>query len=160
MTLAMTWLDELAKIWEFGDGNFGTVKSFRLIEKAEFPASIDPSDLDRSPIALTVPASMKPEYSSGGPLIVYWTGVTEFHVAPDIDFGRIPALMPWYGMILNAATSHMKLNGTVELFLLADSENAIEGPMGLKYGNEAEHWGFTVQWQVKQRIEGMITVNA
>lgn len=157
--ISMTWLDELAKIWEFSDGRFGTVRSYRLIEKAEFPSSIVPADLLTSPIALTVPASLKPEYSSGGPLIAYWNGVTEFHVAPDIDRGRVPALMPWYGMILNAATSHMRLNNTVELFLLADSENAIEGPIGLQYGDEAEHWGFTVQWQVKQRIEGMITVS-
>lgn len=160
MTLSITWLDELAKIWEFSDGSFNTVKSYRLLEKAEFPSAINPTDLDRSPIALSMPSAMKPEYSAGGPAIAYWTGETEFHVAPDLDRGRLPALMLWYGMILNAAASHMKLNGTVELFLLADSETAIEGPLALQYGSEASHWGFTVQWQVKQRIEGQITISA
>lgn len=159
MTLSIAWLDELAKIWEFSDGNFGTVKSYRLVEKAEFPSSIDPADLDRSPIALSMPSAMKPEYSQGGPTIAFWTGETEFHVAPDLDRGRLPALMQWYGMILNAATSHMKLNNTVELFLLADSENAIDGPLALQYGNESPHWGFTVQWQVKQHIESQVTIS-
>lgn len=155
-----TWIDELAKVWEFSDGRFGTVHSYRLIEKAEFPASIDPSELDKSPIALTIPASLGPEYSAGGPAIGYWVGVTEFHVAPDLDYARLPALLPWYGMILRAATTHAKLNNTVELFQIENRDDAIAGPLSLQYGNEAMHWGFLVHWRVKERLEGQITFSA
>lgn len=155
-----TWIDNLAKIWEFSDGTFNTVRSHRLIERADFPSSIEASELDRLPIALTIPQTFRPEYSAGGPLIGFWTGMTEFHVAPDIDKGRMPSLMKWYGLILNAATSHMKLSNSVELFLLADAENAIDGPTPLQYGAEPWHWGFVVQWQVKERLEGQITISA
>ena len=151
------WIDELAKVWEISDGHFGTVHSYKLVEKAEFPSSIDPKDLDKSPIALTIPGTLEPEYSEGGPKFGLWTGVTEFHVAPDLDYGRLPALLPWYGMILRAATSHMKLNNTVELFLL--DTQGIVGPIGLTYGSEAAHWGFNVHWRVKERLESQITVS-
>ena len=41
------------------------------IHESLFPSVIDPVDLDRSPIALTMPETLKPEYSEGGPLIAY-----------------------------------------------------------------------------------------
>jgi hypothetical protein len=156
----MEWIDELTKIWAFSDERFGTVRSYKVIEKAEFPLSIDPKDLATSPIAITLPAALRPEYSAGGPTIGFWRGITEFHVAPDVDKKRLPSIMRWYRLILAAAAGNMKLNGTCELFLLADIENAIDGPMGLQYGTEAEHWGFIVSWQVKERLEGQFTVSA
>lgn len=152
------WIDELAKIWEISDGKFGTVRSYRLIEKAEFPSSIDPKELDQAPIALTIPGTMAPEYSLGGPKFAMWSGVTEFHVSSDLDYGRLPTLLPWYGMILKAAASHAKLNNTVELFLI--DTQGIVGPVGLKYGNEAQHWGFNVYWRVKEKLESQLTVSA
>ena len=155
-----SWIDELAKIWEISDRKFGTVRSIKLIERAEFPDSIDPAMLDTSPLALTVPGGMKPEYSFGGPILGYWNGVTEFHVAPDLNRSRIPSLLQWYGMIVRAAAANMKLNNTVDLFLIDDREDAITGPVALKYGNEAEHWGFIVHWKVQERLEADVTVSA
>src|SRR6266545_8311774 len=133
-----TWIDELAKVWQISDGRFGTVRSYMLVEKAEFPDSIDPTTLLTSPVALTIPGWFKPEYSLGGPRIGFYTGVTEFHVAPDVNKGRLPSLLPWYGMILRAAASHMQLNKKVELFLIDDREDAIAGPLALQYGEEAK----------------------
>jgi hypothetical protein len=153
-----SWIDELAKVWEISDGHFGTVHSYRLIEKAEFPESIDPVDLDKNPIALTIPATLDPEYSAGGPQIGFYTGVTEFHVSPDLNYGRLPQMLLWYGVITKAAASHAKLNGTVEIFLIETP--GIVGPVALQYGSEAWHWGFTVHWRVKERLEGQITFSA
>lgn len=153
-----SWIDELAKVWEFQAG-LGMVRSYRLIEKAEFPSSIDPADLERSPVALTIPAAMRPQYSEGGPLIGFYRGVTEFHVAPDVNKSRLPALLPWYGKILRAAASHMKLNNTVEYFAIDDQEDAIAGPLDMQYGGEAPHWGFLVNWIVKERLENQLTVS-
>lgn len=154
------WIDELAKTWEISDQRFGTVRSYRLIERAEFPASIEAGALGTSPIALTIPAWVRPEYSVGGPRIGFYTGVTEFHVAPSIDKGLIPSLMPWYGLILKAAAARMTLNHTVEYFVIdQDREDAITGPLGLKYGDETLHWGFLVHWKVKEKLNGL-TVSA
>ncbi len=155
-----TWIDEVPKVFEISDSRFGTVRSYRVIEKAEFPLAINPAELDRSPVAVTLPATLRMEYSTGGPLIGYWAGVTELHVAPDIDKGRLPSLMPWYGKIMQAVVTHMKLNNKVELFLLSDREDAIDGPLPLKYGDEAWHWGFIVNWQVKERLEGQFSPSA
>lgn len=154
-----TWIDEVAKVFEISDSRFGTVRSYRMIEKAEMPLAINPNELNTSPVALTITGSVRFEYSMGGPCIAYWSGSTEIHVAPSIDHGLLPSLLPWYGTLINAVTSHMKLNNTVELFMLADRDDAIEGPIPLQYGEEAWHWGFVVNWQVKERIEGQLTVS-
>ena len=152
-----TWIDELAKVWEISDQRFGTVRSYKLIEKAEFPSSIEASTLSTTPVALTIPGWLRPEYSEGGPKIGFYTGVTEFHVAPSLDKGLMPSLMPWYGLILQAAVGHMKLNNTVEYFVIdQDREDAIAGPLGLKYGDEVVHWGFLVHWKVKEKLNGLI----
>lgn len=156
-----TWIDELAKTWEISDRRFGTVRSYRLIERADFPSSIDAATLSANPVALTIPGWLRPEYSLGGPKIGFYSGVTEFHVAPSIDKGLLPSLFPWYGVILQAAAARMKLNGTVEHFLIdMDREDAIAGPLGLKYGAEEMHWGFLVHWKVKERLDGQLTVSA
>lgn len=150
------WIDELAKVWEINDGRI-SVRSYKLMEKAEFPSSIDPTGLDTSPIALTIPGSLAPEYSEGDVQLAFWIGVTEFHVAPSIDKGLLPAMIPWYGRILRAAAAHTKLNNTVNLFLINNDDNGIVGPVQLQYGAEAVHWGFLVHWRVKESITGQIT---
>lgn len=154
------WIDELAKVWEIDHGVNGAVKSYRLLAKAEFPASIDASTLDTAPIALTIPGTLAPEYSAGGPTIGFWTGVTEFHVCSNLDRGKLPGLLPWYKKILLAAAGNMKLNNTVELFLIDSDDRGIVGPVALQYGDENPHWGFLVNWRVKERLEGQIVVSA
>jgi len=151
-----TWIDKLCLAWAISDGKLGTVKSYKLIEESDFPDSIDPSGLDAQPIALTVPATMKPEYSFGGPRIGFYTGVTEFHVSPDLNRGHVPGLMKWYGKILRAAAANVTLSGSVELFLLDDVEDAIAGPMPLQYGSENPHWGFIVKWKVKEQLKDLV----
>jgi hypothetical protein len=151
-----SWIDELATVWEISGGGFATVKSYRLVADHDFPASIDPSALSTSPIALTIPAGMEPEYSTGGPRIGFYKGVTEFHVAPDVDRARLPELLPWYGRILRAAAGNMKLNNTVEFFLI-DRNEGIRGPLAMQYGSEAPHWGFVVSWEVKEHLALTVT---
>jgi hypothetical protein len=144
-----TWIDNLAKVWEFNGPGFHTVRSYKLIEKSEFPSSIDPQDLDVNPIALTIPGSLQPKIAMGNKHLT-WYGVTEFHVAPDKDYGRMPSLIFWYGLILRAAATHVQLNGTVGNFVIVDRQDGILGPVSMRYGNEAEHWGFLVHWMVEE----------
>lgn len=142
------WIDELAKTWEFAGPGFETVRSYRLIERAEFPSSIDPVSLDTHPIALTIPATVQPMYSKGRKHLT-WEGVTEFHVAPDLDKGRLPSLLHWYGLILRAAAGNVQLSDQAS-FVIVDRRDGISGPMPLKYGDESPHWGFIVQWMVEE----------
>lgn len=144
-----TWIDTLCSVWEFSGQGFDTVKSYKLIEKADFPSAINPVELDVHPIALTIPAAVQPMYAMGHKHLT-WFGVTEFHVAPDIDRGRLPSLVQWYGKIIRAAAAHVQLSGTVGNFVIMDRADAIEGPISLKYGDETPHWGFTVKWMVEE----------
>ncbi|RPH74773.1 hypothetical protein EHM76_02950 [bacterium] len=125
------------------------VRSYKLIEKAEFPSAINPVDLDTHPIALTIPAAVQPMYAMGRKHLT-WFGVTEFHVAPDLDRGRMPSLVHWFSLILRAAAANVQLGGIVENFVIVDRPDGIEGPLALKYGDEAAHWGFTVKWMVEE----------
>lgn len=153
------WIDDLCKVWEISDQRFGTVKSYKLIGLVEFPDSIDAAQLDIHPIALTIATSMQPEYSAGGPALAFYTGVTEFHVAPDVNKSRLSSLLPWYGKILRAAAGAVRLGGNrIAYFLIADVENAIEGPVPMQYGAENPHWGFIVRWKVKEHL--VLTVSA
>jgi len=144
-----SWIDTLCKVWEFSAPGFDAVRSHRLIEKSDFPSAINPVDLDRNPVALTIPAAVQPMYSKGRKHLT-WFGVTEFHVAPNLDRGRLPSLIPWYGLILRAAAANVQLGGIVENFVIVDRPDGIEGPLALKYGDEAAHWGFTVKWMVEE----------
>lgn len=143
------WIDSLCEVWEFDGPGFKTVRSFKLIRKREFPGSIDPKDLATQPIALTIPAAVRPLYSKGRKHLT-WFGVTEFHVSPDREFDRMPDMILWYGRILRAAAAHVQLGGKVGNFVIVDSPDGIEGPLGLKYGSEKEHWGFTCKWIVEE----------
>ena len=143
-----SWIDNLCEVWEISTG-LGMVRSPKLIKRAEFPSSIDPADLAVNPVALTISASLQPKYSMGNKHLT-WYGVTEFHVSPDLDRGRLPELLPWYGRILRAAAAHVTLGGTVVNFVIVDRSDGIQGPLALQYGNEAEHWGFMVNWMVDE----------
>jgi hypothetical protein len=144
-----TWIDNLAKVWEFNGPGFQMVRSFKLIENSDFPSAINPQDLDKNPIALTIPAAIQPKYAMGHKHFT-WYGVTEFHVAPDLERSRLPSLIHWYGLILRAAASHVQLNGTANNFVIVDRQDGILGPLELQYGDEAKHWGFIVNWMVEE----------
>lgn len=150
------WVDNLCAVWAIDIDGFRTVKSFNLIKESNFPSAINAGDLDQQPIAITIPASMRPAYSKGNKNVT-WFGITEFHVAPDVDKGRLPSLLPWYGRILRAAALKVQLSTTtaeISNFVIVDRNDGILGPMALQYGDEAEHWGFIVNWMVEESLAG------
>lgn len=150
------WIDTLCGVWEIDLGGFKTVRSFHLLKDTNFPAAINPEELEQSPIALTIPASVQPMYSKGSKHAT-WYGVTEFHVAPDLEKSRIPSLLPWYGRIWKAAALKVQLSGSgadIANFVIIDRSDGIQGPMSLQYGSENEHWGFIVNWMVEESFAG------
>lgn len=153
------WIDILCGVWAgVSDQRFGNVKSFNLISEKDFPAAINAAELDIRPIAITIADNFDPQYSVGGPRLGFYSGVTQFHVCSDLSMARMPELHVWPGKILRAAAAAMKLNGKVEYFLIKDTDG-IAGPIALQYGAENPHWGFLVQWQVKEVLNGL-TVSA
>lgn len=151
--MALTdWIDTLCDVWRFDAGNGKTVLSFRLINQPLLPSSIDPSD--QFPCAITIPYAMQTDTQG----IDIYKGITQFHIAPNLDMAHIPAMMRWYKLIKDAALAPgLTLGGRVVHFIISPEEDAISGPKALQYGNESPHWGFTVEWIVKEQTA--VTVN-
>lgn len=142
-----SWIDTLCDVWRTVEApGFRTMKSPYLIKEKKFPSAISPKD--DFPIALTIPASVDPMYSVGGPREAFYSGVTQFHITPDLDMGNIPAMLPYYGHILRVAAGNLLLGGLVEDLTIT----GIVGPIAMQFGDEAEHWGFMVNWTVKEKI--------
>jgi hypothetical protein len=153
------WIDAVQDVWAGISGNgFNSVKAPLLIRRAEFPDAIDAADLALHPLALSIVGDTKFVYSAGGPNEGFYQGVTEFHVAPSLDRSLIPSLLQWPRLIVVAAAAHLQLGGLVNHFALQDRDDQINGPIALKYGEEAEHWGFLVYWEVKENVNSAITV--
>lgn len=148
------WVDTLVEVWRIDIGDFKQVKSPYIFKAREFPVAISPSD--DFPIALTFLANTRPVYSQGNKNIT-WYGQTEFHITPDLKKSHNPELMLWPARILKAAAAKVQLSGSganISNFVIMDQFDGIEGPVGLKYGDEAEHWGFIVNWMVEESLNG------
>jgi len=150
------WIDAIQDVWRGISGK--NVNAPYLLKQAEFPTSIDPANLAANPIALTLVAETKFLYSAGGPNLGFYTGVTEFHIAPSVEKSLLPGLMIWPGLIAEAAAANLGLGGRVKHFTLQDRDDQISGPLELQYGNESPHWGFIVYWKVKESVNSAITV--
>jgi hypothetical protein len=151
------WIDDIVAVFNGLPGHDGkTVRAFYVYRKAEFPDA-----LATFPSALTFTDAMRPEYSAGGPLIDAWTGITEFHLFPDISRAHYPECMLYFARIRNAMAAHLTLGGKVAHWLpRVDAPYPVRGPVKLRYGDDQEHLGVVVQWQVKEHVGGEFTVAA
>lgn len=153
-----SWIDSLTKLWAISDGRKGTVHSFRLFERDEFPESLP--DLNTTRCAITYPTGCETQYSIGGPCIDIWRGVTEFHLSANVNKSNLPYLVLFFKRIRDAAASDIQLGGLVDYFMIDAERGGILGPMSLQYGNEAPHHGLMVYWKVKENVSGDFTVSA
>lgn len=151
------WIDALAAIWEItAHGNKGLVYSYRCYKRKEFPESIEPA---KFPVALSYPIQVNNVYSSGGMKIDTWTGITEFHLFPDVKKSNLPDLLPYFARIRSAAGANMHLSGAVSQFVLrsAGGSASIQGPAVLQYGDEAPHYGLIAHWIVEEKVNTEFT---
>ena len=148
------WIDDIVDVFGSVAGHAGkTVRAYYVYRKSEFPDAIA-----TFPCALTFTESVRNDYSSGGPLIDHWVGLTELHLFPDLSRAHYPEVMLYFRRIRNAITGHMTLGGKVEHFMLrSDMPYPVRGPVKLKYGEEAEHLGIVVQWEVKDNVSSEYT---
>ncbi len=153
-----TWIDALTKVWELDVGRGNLVWSPRIFEKDEFPDVL--AEIDR-PIALTFVRSTAMIYSAGGPCINLYTGFTEFHFQGGLSASARIYVYKFIGKIEIAAAAKAKLGGLVEHFLITgEGLPSVQGPVSLQYGEEAEHWGLVVNWEVKERVDSQVVVAA
>lgn len=149
--MALTvWLDRIAEVWGSIDDHQGKkLRSYYMFKKAEFPES-----LKTFPAVLSyLPRVPKADYSMGGPCVILYNGVSEFHLWEDRSKGHYPDLMTYYEKIIRAAAANLTLGGRVEHFLLAANDPIVPGVLG--YGTEAPHLGIVVQWQVKEILQDL-----
>jgi hypothetical protein len=140
------WIDALARIWEIEDGKGSLVRSYAIFDRAEFPEAIT-----QYPCAITYPLGVNTSYGAGYGAIDIWRGQTEFHLFPDTKKSNLARVMPFFGRIRNAAAMNFTLGGLVSHFVLQLQGDSIQGPLVLQYGDEAEHHGLIVNWEVKER---------
>lgn len=148
------WLDKISDVWaEVPSHKDGLkVRSYYAFKKAEFPES-----LSIFPCVLSyIPRIPSVEYSRGGPNVVLWSGVSEFHIFPNISKANYPNLMVYFERIIIAAAKNLQLGGIVEHFVLEKSEPIVPGV--LRYGNDDQHLGLVVRWQVKEIITLTVSV--
>lgn len=142
------WIDTIAKLWEVSDGKAGSLRSYKVYERAEWPEAI------AAPCVLTYTTEVVMRYSLGGPCVELWNGVSEFHLTQDIGKHNYPAIMLFFARIRDAAASSMQLGGAVSHFALRTDTPSIQGPVRLQYGAEPEHLGLIVNWEVKENTTG------
>lgn len=141
------WIDAIARRWEISDGKGGTVRSFRVYEKAEFPEAIT-----IFPCALTYTTDVTPIYGASAIDREMWNGVTEFHLFEGVNKSNFPELMRYFNRIITAAAGDVTLGGLVSYFMIRQEGGpGISGPVVLQYGSESPHHGIVVNWVVKER---------
>lgn len=155
-----TWLDTLCKVWGTVSDNEGkTVRSFLVFERNELPDSWITAV--EGPCAASYVETMQVEYSTGGPTLFFWNGLTEFHITPDVKPANASTVMLYFARIFAAAAGSMKLSNTVEHFYIQPVENAIQMvTFNHPVTNQPDHQGIVVRWSVKQNVSGDYTVSA
>ncbi len=147
------WADELTGLWgQISDGQGGNVKSYSMIEKRDFPETIE-----IVPCALTFIEDMDPFYSEGGPLLDFYRGITEFHISKDIAKSNYPDVYKFIRRIRDKAASNMQLNNKVgggNFQIDTEGRPGIVGPIVLTYGIGDPHLGLIVNWTVKDNVAG------
>jgi hypothetical protein len=155
MSMAIeNWIDDLVDVMGSVKGHHGkAVRAYYVYKKAEFPDAIA-----AYPCVLTFTDAVQPSYSVGGPLIDAWVGLCEFHLFPDVSRAHYPEIMLYFARIRNAMAGSMTLGGKVAHFLpRADVPYPLRGPVRLQYGEEQEHLGIVMQWQVKENVSADFT---
>lgn len=152
-----SWLDKVCDLMAVTDVRGQQVHSFVVFERNELPDAISP---EMVPCAYSYVQNCQPEYSVGGPTILFWEGATEFHLTTDVKPANIPYILTFFEIVLRAAAAKLKLDNTVELFLIPPDGNAMQFATFQNADGRDDHQGFVVRWKVKQPISGDLTVSA
>lgn len=152
-----SWLDEVCDVMAVTDLHGRTVQSFHVFSVNEMPDAISP---EMTPCAISYITDCMPEYSTGGPTLLFWSGLTEFHLTSDVKPANIPYILTFFEKIITATAGNATLGGNVELFLIPGEGNAMQFANYKNAEGRDDHQGMVVRWTVKQNISGQLTVSA
>jgi hypothetical protein len=141
------WIDKITDLWATIDvGQGRKIRSYAVFRKDEFPES-----LNEFPCALSYVTRVPViQYSAGGPNVLVWNGITEFHLTDSVNKKQYPFVMRFPERILQAAANSITLGGSVQHFLPLQTDGMVIGV--LQYGAENPHFGISLRWEVKEII--------
>lgn len=142
------WIDEIAKmIGQVSDGRGGSIRSYRLFEKNEFPETISVF-----PSALTYPEDVVMASPDSGPNVDTWRGITELHIAPGTKKADFPYILGFFSRIRAAFAIDRTLGGRVQFCKLSIEGPSIEGPIIFNPNTEIATSGLKINWIVRERL--------
>jgi hypothetical protein len=148
------WVDEICNLaGEVSDGIRPPVKSYSV-----YSGKTTPESINTFPAAITYVENLVSNYSLGGPLLDFWSGVTEFHLFPNKALSNYPAAIRYFALIRNAFAAHMQLNNKVAFCQLKQDETGLALAV-FSPGTDSEHLGIIARWIVKENVTGDFTVS-
>ena len=135
------WLDDIARLW-------GEIEDDAHHKVISYLTKDIPESVNQVPCVLTF---LDGDVDGGSPSLgssnaVTYQGKSEFHLTSSLIKNQMPYVMSFVDKILAKAAANMTLGGKVVSFRLA-SPGAIKF-VRLTWGNENEHYGLQVNWQV------------
>jgi len=145
------WGPAVAALWKsIKDGQGKTMKSYEFNEL--------PDIIQFVPCALSFlfPKTNDLSYNQSDLNSAAWHGQTEFHLTLDINKKSLGYVEQYYRLIAKAAVVSYTLNGLVEGFQIRPIKSM--QPSILKYGDETEHYGIIVYWDLFESLSGKLTL--
>lgn len=146
------WFNDVTRLWS-------QIKDDRGVAVVSYPMEKIPESVTKVPCAISfLNGDVSGSPSIGGPTMVIYNGKTEFHLTTNVLKNQLPYVMSFVDKILQKAASDITLNGKVVSFRLMTPGSV--KPVQLTWGNEEEHYGLEVTWQVIENQSGKYTVSA
>lgn len=154
---AHTWIDKVAELFTIVDRRGSQIRSYKQAEMKDLPEAITAAQV---PCVVHHIRDCQPLYSQGGPTILFWEGVSQFHLFEDIKVANQSEALPYFPLILAAAMSDVQLGGTVNSFVIPQIPRAIWMVTFKRADGSDDHDGIQVTWNVKQDVTGNYTISA
>ncbi len=154
------WFDTLAELWAgVEDGAGQRLTSYKVFSKNELPSV--PILAANAPCVASYVDDCMPQYSEGGPTLLKWLGVSEFHITKDVKPSNMAEIMLYYERIIAAAAADMQLGGKVAIWSIVQEQQGAMTNVTFRnhLTSEPDHQGILVKWEVLQDVSGLYTVS-
>ena len=145
------WFNDMTRLWgEIRDDKGVAVQSYTLEKMPESGTKV--------PCAISyINGNIDVSPSTGGPTMVTYHGITEFHLTLSLVRSQMPYVMSFPDKIIQKHAGNITLGGKVVSWRL-DLPGSLK-PVQLAWGNEDEHYGLQVPWVVIENQSGKYTVS-
>lgn len=154
---AHSWIDKVAEMFTIVDRQGAQIRSYKMAELKDLPNVITGVN---APCVVHGIRGCRAMYSAGGPTILFWSGLSDFHLFKDVKPANYSDALPFFPLILAAAMSDVTLGGNVTRFQIPDQPNALRFVTFKNSDGSDSHQGIEVNWEVKQTVTGSYTISA